>query len=178
VKPLSLADHRHVEAAKGWCEFRSFNDAYAELEEITADHWAHPAALEVRWTIYANLGKWEGALDLADIINQLKPDEPRGYIYIASSLRELGRYAEAIDLLMAAVQQFPREGIILYGIAWLYCLSGRLDLARPWLAKAMKAGSSESRKRATPHRYSKAFPGGSQTAAWEVWTHHRLYGHC
>ncbi len=150
MKPLSLADHRHVEAAEGWCELRSFNDAHAELEEITADHWAHPQALEVRWLISAKLGKWDDALDLAEVIRQLAPNEPRGYIYIANSLRELGRCTEALDLLLAAVQQFPREGMILYAIAWLYCQSGRLDLARPWVAKAMYAASKQRKKRATP----------------------------
>lgn len=146
VKPLSLADRRHVEAATGWCQLHSFNDANAELEEITAEHWTHPDALEVRWAICADLGKWDGALDLADVIHQLAPDEPKGYIYSASSLRELGRCAEALDLLLAAVQQFPLEERILYAIACLYCSLGRLDRARPWLARALEASGNEIKK--------------------------------
>lgn len=144
MKQLSLSDRRHVEAAKGWCQLQAFNDANAELEEITAEHWIHPDALEVRWAIYANLGKWDGALDLADVIHQLAPDEPRGYIYTASCLRELGKSGEALDLLLIAAERFPGEGIILYGIAWLYCLSGRSDLARPWIAKAMGSPSANA----------------------------------
>jgi tetratricopeptide (TPR) repeat protein len=148
VKPLSLTDRRHVEAAKGWCQLHSFGDANAELAEITAEHWTHPDALEARWAIYANLGKWDDALDLADVIHHLAPDEPKGYIYSASSLRELGRCNEALNLLLTAVKQFPLERSILYGIAWLYRISGKLDRARPWLAKAIDATGSAIKKNA------------------------------
>ena|SRR5579862_4180570 len=138
MKPLSISDHRHVEAAKGWCQLQAFNDANAELEEITAEHWIHPDALEVRWSIYANMGKWDGALDLADVFNHLAPDDPKGCIYTASSLHELGKSAEAMELLLAAAKQFPAERTIRFAIAWLYCSSKRLDLARQWVASAMK----------------------------------------
>jgi tetratricopeptide (TPR) repeat protein len=147
VKPLSLGNHRHVEAAKGWCQLRSFNDANAELEQITAEHWIHPEALEVRWSIYANQGKWDGALDLADVISQMAPDEPRGYLYCATSLRELGRSPEALSVLLQAAKQFPREEAILYAIACLYYRSGRLDHARPWLRKALKAAARNMKQR-------------------------------
>ena len=143
MKTLSLDDYRHVEAAKGWCQLRSFNDANDELAAVTAEHWTHPDTLEARWTVYAHMGRWDGALDLADVINQLAPDQPTGYIYSANSLCELGRRTEALELLLAAVKEFPDNTRILYGIAWLYCTSGRPDMARPWLAKAMAAGGDE-----------------------------------
>jgi len=143
VKPLSLDNRRHVEAAKGWCQLSCFNDANAELAQISAEHWIHPDALEVRWVIYANLGRWDGALDLADVINELVPEEPKGYLYCASSLLELGRCAEALNLMLGAAQQFPGERAILYAIACLHGWLGRLDEARPWLAKAMTAGESK-----------------------------------
>jgi tetratricopeptide (TPR) repeat protein len=142
VKPLSPADDRHIKAAIGWCQLHSFGEAHSELEAISADHWTHPDALEVRWAIYAHSRRWDGALDLADVINQLTPDEPKGYIYASSTLCELGRCSEALDLLLGAAEQFTNEASILYGIAWLYCVSGRLDLASPWLAKAMNAGGN------------------------------------
>ena len=104
MNQLSLNDRRHVEAAKGWCELHSFADAYAELEQVTPAMRSHPDVLEVRWQVYANLDKWEGALDLANAIRILVPDSPKGHIYTASSLRELGRVDEALRTVRMAAE--------------------------------------------------------------------------
>ena len=62
---------------------------------ISANLRAHPSVLEVRWQVYANLEKWDGALDLATAIVKMVPQKPEGYIYTASTLQELGRQEEA-----------------------------------------------------------------------------------
>ena len=56
-KLLPFHDQRHLEAAQGWFE----------LGNITAENRAHPAVLEVRWQIYANVKKWDAALDIVVI---------------------------------------------------------------------------------------------------------------
>ena len=81
---LELNDRRHLEAAKGWCELHAFLEADAELDEITPALRAHPSVLEVRWQVYANLQKWEAALEIASAIVKLEPGWPSGWIYRAS----------------------------------------------------------------------------------------------
>jgi hypothetical protein len=69
AKPKSLPfhDQRHLEAAQGWFELGKHLEANEELENITAENRAHPAVLEVRWQIYANVKKWDAALDIVVI---------------------------------------------------------------------------------------------------------------
>jgi hypothetical protein len=88
MQPLKLGDRRHVEAAKGWCALHAFEDANQELEQVAPEFRAHPDVLEVRWQVCANLGKWDKALELANALARKAPG-PQGYIYAASSLREL-----------------------------------------------------------------------------------------
>ena len=86
MKALEPPDSLHLQAAQGWCELHAFVETDAELDKITASFRAHPNVLEVRWQIYANLGKWAGALDIASAIVKLAPDWPGGWISRASGL--------------------------------------------------------------------------------------------
>jgi tetratricopeptide (TPR) repeat protein len=123
-------------------------EANEELEKITPSLRAHPSVLEVRWQIYANLGKWEPALDVASAIVKMVPDWPSGWTYQASSLKELNRPQQAYEVLSGAVAKFPSDEIILYDIACVCCTLKRPEEAREWLAKAIEAGGNEIRKRA------------------------------
>src|SRR6266571_3557206 len=107
VKPMDTSDRRHLEAAKGWCQLEAFLEANEELEHVTANFRAHPDVLEVRWQIYANLKKWEGALEIAGAIVTLAPNKPEGWIYKASTLHELTRNAEAHEVLLDAAKRCP-----------------------------------------------------------------------
>jgi hypothetical protein len=48
MKPIEPHDQRHLEAAEGWIELGNHLEANEELENITPEHRAHPAVLEVR----------------------------------------------------------------------------------------------------------------------------------
>jgi tetratricopeptide (TPR) repeat protein len=146
--PLQPPDSQHVEAAKGWCELHAFREAEAELERITPTLQAHPSVLEVRWQIYANLEKWDGALDIASAIVTMRPDWANGWIYKASSLTELYRHQEAYETLSAAAVRFPADEIILYDLACVCCALKRPDEARTWMGKAIEAGGDELKRRA------------------------------
>ena len=82
------------------------------------------------WQVYANLEKWEGALDLANAVKMLVPDEPKGWLYSSSSLIELGRREDALGVLLDAVERFPSDEMVLYDLACVCCLLGRPAEAR------------------------------------------------
>ena len=148
MKPLEPPDSLHLQAAQGWCELHTFAEAEAELDNITASLRTHPKVLEVRWQIYANLEKWAGALDIANVIVKMEPDWPSGWIYRASSLTELNRHQEAYETLSAAAALFVGDEIISYDLACVCCALKRPDEARTWLGKAIKAGGNEIKLRA------------------------------
>ncbi len=81
MKPLDHDDRRHVEAAQGWCELHSFLEANAELDQVKPENRAHPDVLEARWQVYANLDKWEEALELASELMRTVPGRPEGFLY-------------------------------------------------------------------------------------------------
>ena len=148
MKPLPAPDSHHLQAAQGWCELHAFAEADAELDRIATSLGTHPKVLEVRWQIYANLEKWAGALDIANVIVKMEPDWPSGWIYRASSLTELNRHQEAYETLSEAATRFPSDEIILYDLACVCCALKRFDEARGWLAKAIKAGGNAIKLRA------------------------------
>jgi tetratricopeptide (TPR) repeat protein len=148
MTPLQSPDSQHVEAAKGWCELHAFREANDELEKVTPKLRYHPSVLEVRWQVYANLEKWDGALDIARALVTMRPDWANGWIYKASSLTELNRHQEAYETLSTAAERFPADEIILYDLACVCCALKRVDEARTWMGKAIEAGGDEIRRRA------------------------------
>lgn len=148
MKPLDPPDSLHVEAAKGWCELHAYLEANEELEKVAPSLRAHPSVLEARWQVYANLEKWEGALELASALVRMCPDWPNGYLYRASSLTELHRHLEAHETLSTAVSRFPADEIVHYDLACICCALKRLDEARSWLSKAIELGGKDMKLRA------------------------------
>jgi tetratricopeptide (TPR) repeat protein len=148
IEPLTPPDSMYVEAAKGWCELHAYLEADAELDKVAPQLRAHPSVLEARWQVYANLEKWESALEIARGIVSQVPDWPSGWIYQASSLGELNRRQEAYETLCQAATRFPSDEIILYDLACLCCGLKRLAEARDWLRKAIEAGGNPIKLRA------------------------------
>lgn len=148
MQSLSPDDRRHVEAAKGWCELQAFTEADAELEGLTPECRIHPDVLEVRWHICAQSDELEAALELVNAFMRKVPNRTEGYLYVASSLEELGRREEALAVLLQAVQRFPRDEIVLYDLACICCLLGQARDAKGWLGMAIEVGGDEIKKRA------------------------------
>ncbi len=143
---LSPSDQRHLEAAQGWFELGNHLEANEELEQIAAEHRAHPAVLEVRWQIYAKAEKWEAALDIASALVQADPENPLGWVDRSYAVHELKRTAEARDNLLRVVDRFPISATMRYNLACYECQLGRLKEAKEWLAKAFKLGDATQMK--------------------------------
>jgi len=146
MKPLELHDMRCLAAAEGWLELGDHLEANEELENITAEHRAHPALLETRWRIYARAKKWEGALEIASALVQLVPESSLGWVHRSFSLHEMKRIEEARDNLLRVVDKFPQDATMRYNLACYECQLGRLEQARAWLEKAFELGDAKKRK--------------------------------
>lgn len=107
MNDLPLPDHRYLEAAEGWLELGNWQEANEELENITPQLRAHPFVLEVRYKIYSAAERWEGALEIAQTMAKMLPDNPWGHFHVAYTLHELKRTEEAYRVSKPLVDQFP-----------------------------------------------------------------------
>src|SRR6266853_3478079 len=146
IQPLQPPDIFHLQAAQGWFELGSHEEANEELEQIPPQNRAHPAVLEVRWAIYAAAKKWEAALDIASALIQLVPENSFGWVNRSFALHELNRTAEARDNLLPVLDKFPDEPILRYNLACYECRLGRLEQAKDWLEKAFRMGNANQMK--------------------------------
>lgn len=139
------ADTLHLESAKGWCELGAFLDADEELKKISSPFSVHPDVLEVRWQVYSNLKRRDGALEIAGAIVNLDPERVNGWLYKASSLQESNRPKEAYETLIEANTRFPKNRAVLFELSCVCCMLERLKEADDWLAKSIEIGLKQIR---------------------------------
>jgi len=146
---MNRKDRLHLEAAEGWLELGNWNEANAELEEITPEMRAHPDGLCVRFRVYEAAGRWEEASELASTLCKLRPDQGLPCAYLARAVNGLGNTQGAIDFLVNASRHFPMEPAIPYEIACYCCHLSQLKEAREWLKRAIEvSGTPEIKMRA------------------------------
>ena len=89
--------------------------------------------------VYAELGRWQEALETGRKLRQLLPDEEIGYWAMSSAFCELGRYSEAIDVTEANLRQNPSSLPRMEGLAYIFLKSGRFADAIPSYKRAIEA---------------------------------------
>lgn len=135
IPPLPAPHSHHLRAAEGWLELGNYLEANAELDEIAPQLRAHPAVLNQRWQIYAEAKRWDAALELANTLVQLLPDDVHNWLQRSLCLQALKRTREARDSLLPATIRFPEDRDIRYDLATYECQLGNLAEAKRWLAE-------------------------------------------
>jgi hypothetical protein len=159
-----------LDAAVGWIELGSPNEALSELDQIAAELQSDPQVLEVRWQIFARTEAWDRSLPVAEQFCKVAPDFPQGWLHQAVSLYRLSRTQEAWNLLLPLAPKFPRSWIIPYDLSCYACQLGKLDEGRRWLRKAFRLGDSKEVKLlALADPDLKALWPEIQSARWESW---------
>jgi predicted Zn-dependent protease len=138
MKNLPHPDNKNLEAAEGWLELGNWKEANDELEQISAEHRAHPFVLELRYKIHAAAGKWEMALAAAKSLRDVLPDNQWGHFYTAYALHELKRTQEAYDALNPVAHKFPDHQAMHYNLACYSCQLGKMKEAMQWLGNALE----------------------------------------
>jgi len=148
MQSLGPPDTHFLSAAAGWCELGSIAEAKVELERIAPVLRHHPDVLEVRWRIHAQEKNWEEGLAAAEKLVEVAPQRSAGWLHRAYALRraQRGGLQAAWDVLLPAVEKFPKEPIIPYNLSCYACQLGRLDQARQWLQRAVKVAGKEKIK--------------------------------
>tara|TARA_Y100001934_G_scaffold281858_1_gene393114 strand:+ start:5317 stop:5844 length:528 start_codon:yes stop_codon:yes gene_type:complete len=138
--PIDYPDLHLLNAVRGWLELKCPSEARAELEQISRTPRTHPELLHVHWQLEISLKNWELALEIAEVIVDVEPDSPSGWIDRSYALHELKRTQEAHRQLLPAFEAFPDEPIIPYNLACYACQEGDLVTAKNWFEAALRRG--------------------------------------
>jgi tetratricopeptide (TPR) repeat protein len=149
MTPLPLQDQRFLDAAEGWLGLGDHLAANEEFEHISPELRSHPLVLEVRYKIFAEMKRWDRAIEIAQIMAKSLPDIPWGPFHLAFALHELKRTSEAYETLIPVVEKFPGDWLMRFNLACYSCQLGNLKEALMWLEKAMTlAGDQDVRQMA------------------------------
>lgn len=150
LKPLSIENARYLRMSEGWLELGDAVSALDELDEITSAEQAHPAILQMRYTIHAKRAEWDMAAEAAEDLASALPDDAGTWVNLAYATRRKtgGGIAEAKKVLLAAEPIFPNDCVIPYNLA-CYCSQLReFEQAEQWLRKAAAIDEKTVRKMA------------------------------
>jgi uncharacterized protein HemY len=138
MKPLGFPDSHYLSAAHGWLELGLVPEAEAELERLAPAHRQHPEVLRLLCRVAWENQRWRQCAEAARSLAQAAPEDSTGWVYLAHSLHQLGRTAEAYQLL-SQVQDIakPDPGMAL-GLSCLACCLGHWEESQDWLARAFE----------------------------------------
>src|ERR1043165_6773718 len=138
MKELSHADRFQIEAAEGWLMLGNPVEANEELEKLSPENRRHPAALSVRWQVYATAEWWEAAWIVSKVLCEALPDSPEAWICQANTVRKYKGTPEALGVLETVRRKFRNHPVVLYNLACYASQVGRFDDANRWLTRAFQ----------------------------------------
>jgi predicted Zn-dependent protease len=145
MQKLEPPDTHYLFAAIGWLELGNPGEARAELAQVRPAQQEHPDVLEVRWSLSAEQGHWEEALQAAQALMRRAPKRSSGWLHQAYALRRVpdGSIQKAWEALLPAVAKFPKEPTISFNLSCYACQMRQLDAARDWLQRAVAIAGKE-----------------------------------
>jgi Flp pilus assembly protein TadD len=139
---LDFTSAHQLNAVLGWLELGNVKEARDELNRMGEREQNRADLLEVRWILDARQEDWPAALQTAERLLQVAPDNSSGWLHRAYAMRRVpqGSIEKAAEALRPAFEQFPEEPTIPYNLACYACVLGNLDDARKWFKEAMRRG--------------------------------------
>jgi predicted Zn-dependent protease len=120
---------RALLAAQGYLDLGMVEEALAELSSFQGLHSQDPDLLELRLHILMQGHLWGDALTAAEELLRVKPDSLPPYIHGAFALHELGRTAEARDLLLKGPSILRKDPTFHYNIGCYEAVLGNRESA-------------------------------------------------
>lgn len=120
---------RTLLAAQGYIELEMPEEAAAELDRLTAEDQDREEVLQLRLFILMRGRGWEPGAAVCARLRELFPEASTGYIHGAFCLHELGRTAEAKNLLLGGPPSLAQEATYFYNLGCYDAVLGNLDEA-------------------------------------------------
>ena len=120
---------RALLAAQGYLELGMVEEALTELTSVSDELRDDPDIIELRLHILMQGRRWAEALTTAEELLRKKPNAVPGYIHGAFALHELGRTAEARDLLLKGPGDLRKDPTFHYNIGCYEAVLGNRESA-------------------------------------------------
>jgi tetratricopeptide (TPR) repeat protein len=120
---------RALLAAQGYLELGMVEEALSELASVPAGENADADMTELRLHILMHGKRWDEALVAAEELLRISPQAVPGYIHGAFALHELGRTAQARDLLLKGPPLLRQNPTFHYNIGCYEAVLGNRESA-------------------------------------------------
>ncbi len=129
---------RRIIAAQGYVELGLFDEARAELDALPRHHHERVDVIEITLLCLMGRNSWQEALVLAAKLCLQEPSEPGGYIHAAFCLHELGRTAEAVNMLSNGPVSLRTKPVYYYNMGCYHARLGQFDKSIVYLERAFE----------------------------------------
>ena len=127
---------RALLAAQGYLELGMVEEALAELSGVKSLEAGDPDLVELRLHIMMHGERWSEALVVAEELLRLNPSALPAYIHRAFALHELGRTADARDLLLRGPEILREDPTYHYNIGCYEAVLGNSESAKQSLERS------------------------------------------
>jgi predicted Zn-dependent protease len=135
---LSLQDQKHLLYAQGYLDLGMFDDAHREIDQVILQGRVEPSILGLRLAIYLEAEQWHTAIQLAESLLMLQPNNPTWSIQLAYATRR-GHCLEAAQrVLQEAEKRFPKEPLIKFNLGCYAAQLGEVKEAKVLVERAIK----------------------------------------
>ena len=108
-------------------------EALAELERVPEEDRDHEDVAQLRVYVLMRARRWDDALASCEALRAVRPELSLGYIHGAFCLHELGRTAEAMELLQQGPASLLREPVYFYNLGCYHAVLGNPEDAQSYL---------------------------------------------
>jgi predicted Zn-dependent protease len=124
--------------AQGYVELGMLAEAHQELDRLRPSIQEKPEFLECRLFLYMQERRWEECARLCEQLRHSAPLAATGYLQGAYCLHELGRTAEAREVLLTGPEELRSHALFYYNLACYEAVLGEPDPARRHLRRAFQ----------------------------------------
>jgi Flp pilus assembly protein TadD len=131
-----------LRAACGYAELGMTRESLAELDAIPARFQNRPEVLQLRLHHLMRKKKWTLALRVSQKLCRVAPDAGAGFLHAGFCLHQLGKTAEAKNLLITGPVALLKEPIYYYNMGCYEALLGNVHDAQANLQISFRMDSS------------------------------------
>ena len=131
-----MDDEGWIEKIRGYIDLGMLEEAWREIGHLPSEKRSSAIAQEMRIIIELDRSHIKEALALSEILADLHPDNPAGFIQGAYCLHALGRTEQAIEHLQSGPLSLQNEPVYFYNLGCYELALGKPQAALSWLQQS------------------------------------------